>query len=174
MDETSVWNDMAFNTTIDKQGAQSVCLKRTGHEKYMASLCLADKTDGTKVKPFVVFCAIKRESNSLDEEFKPRCVVTSSGNAWMNEEVTTIWMKGVLGVFLFNRRLLVWDSYERHMNDSVTKNFKEINVDSRIIPGACTKYIQAPDACWKKPFKGRMIELYDQWLSEGVHQFTEG
>ena len=33
------------------------------------------------------------------------------------------------------------------------------------------KYIQAADMCWNKPFKARMTELYDQWLS--VHQFTE-
>ena len=33
MDETSIWNDMVSNTTIDKQGVKSVCLKTTGHEK---------------------------------------------------------------------------------------------------------------------------------------------
>ena len=48
-----------------------------------------------------------------------------------------------------------------------------MNVDSVIIPGGYTKYIQAPDGCWNKPFKSRMTELYDQWLSEVVHQFTE-
>ena len=60
------------------------------------------------------------------------------------------------------------------MTDSVRKDLKKMNVDSVIIPGGCTKYIQAPDACWNKPFKARMVELYDQWLSEGVHKFTEG
>ena len=54
------------------------------------------------------------------------------------------------------------------------KDLKEMNVDSVIIPGECTKYIQATDACWKKPLKVRMTELYNQWLSQGVHQFTEG
>ena len=49
-----------------------------------------------------------------------------------------------------------------------------MNVDSVIIPGGCTKYIQASDVCWNKPFKARIAELYDQWLIEGVHQFTEG
>ena len=28
--------------------------------------------------------------------------------------------------------------------------------------------------CWNKSFKARMTELHNQWLSEGVHQFTEG
>ena len=61
------------------------------------------------------------------------------------------------------------------MTDNVRKDLNEMNVDSVIIPGGCTKYIhQAPNVCWNKPFKTRMTELYDQWLSEGVHQFSEG
>ena len=60
------------------------------------------------------------------------------------------------------------------MTESVRKDLKEMNVDSVIIPGGCTKYVQVPGACWNKPFKVRMIVLYDQWLSEGIHQFTKG
>ena len=74
MDETSVWNDMVSNTTINKQGAKSVCLKTNEHEKCMVSICIAAKADGTKLKPFAVFCAANRESKSLDEEFKSRYV----------------------------------------------------------------------------------------------------
>ena len=93
MDETSIWNDMMFNTKIDKQGAKSVFLKTTGHENCIVSVCLAAKADGTKLKPFVVFRAAKRESKSLDEEFESRCVVKGSGNAWMNKELIAIWVK---------------------------------------------------------------------------------
>ena len=50
----------------------------------MISVCLAAKADGTKFKLFVVFHAAKRESKSIDEEFKSCCVVKGSGNAWMN------------------------------------------------------------------------------------------
>ena len=106
MDETSVWNDMVSNITTDKQGATSVCLKTTRHEKCMVSVFLAAKADGTKLKPFVVFRAAKRESKSLDEEFKSRCVVKSSGNAWMNKELTIMWVKRVSGAFSFDKRLL--------------------------------------------------------------------
>ena len=83
MEEISASNGMVSNTTIDKQGAKTVCLKT----KCMVSVCLAAKADGTKLKPFVVFRAVKRESKSLDEEFESRCVVKSYGNAWMNEEL---------------------------------------------------------------------------------------
>ena len=81
MDETSTLKGMMSNTIIHKQGAKFVCLKTTGNEKCMISVCLAAKAKGTKLKPFVVFREAKRESKSLDEEFESRCAVKSSGNA---------------------------------------------------------------------------------------------
>ena len=119
MDKTSVWNVMVSNTTIDKQGAKFVCLEITGHEKCMVSICLAVKADGTKLKPFVVFCVAKRESKSLDEKFESHCVLKSSSNTWMNKELITIWVKQVLDALSFIRQLLTWHSYECHMTDSV-------------------------------------------------------
>ena len=100
MDKTSVCNNIVSNTAMDKYGAKSICLKTTGYGKYMVSVCLAAKTDATKLKPFVVFHAAKRESKSLDEEFKFCCVVKSYSNAWMNKELTSVWVKRVLNPFL--------------------------------------------------------------------------
>ena len=60
---------------IKLQGANSVCLKTTGHEKCMVSICLAAKADGTKLKLFVVFRTATGESKSLDKEFESRCVI---------------------------------------------------------------------------------------------------
>ena len=48
----------------------------------------------------------------------------SSGNAWMNEELTTIWVKQVLRAFSFSRQLLAWDSYKCLMADSGRKDLK--------------------------------------------------
>ena len=61
----------------------------------------------------------------------------------MNEELTLDWVKRVLGLLSFGRRLLAWDSFECHMKETA----KRINVDQVIIPGGCTKSIQAPDVC---------------------------
>ena len=87
MDQTSVWNDMVSNNTIDKQGAKSVCLKTSEHEKCMISVCLAAKADGTKLKPFVIFRAANGESKSLDKELKSCCVVKISTNTSINEKL---------------------------------------------------------------------------------------
>ena len=103
MDKTSLWNDMVSDTAIDKQRVKSVCLKTSRDEKCMFNACLAAKADGTKLKPFFFLRAAKRESKSLDEEFKSRCVVKSPGNVLMNEELTTIWVKRVLCAFSFQQ-----------------------------------------------------------------------
>ena len=80
----------------------------------------------------------------------------------MNEELIIVWVKQVLGAFLFKRQLLAWNSYECLVIDTVGKDLTEMNVDSVIIPRGCTKYIQASDVCCTNPFKATMTELYNQ------------
>lgn len=173
MDETPVWCDMVAETTIDAVGKKSITLKTTGHEKPRVSVCLAAKADGTKLKPMVVFKGAKRESAALNEEFKRRAVVATSVNGWMDTELTRTWINSVRGAFSFNRRLLAWDSNECHLEDSVTDSLKSNKIDRVIVPGGCTKYIQAPDVSWNKPFKASRTEKYDEWLATvGIHEET--
>ena len=173
MDETPVWKNMVSSTTVDKTGSKDVPLKTTGHEKVKVSVCLAAKGEFTKLKPFVVFARAKRESKVLHEEYKRQCSVASSTNGWMNEELTLRWINETVGTSAFNKRLLAWDSYEAHMTEDVKLCLKDINTESVIVLGGCTKHIQAPDAFSNKPFKQKVAELYDEWLSNGVHDFTE-
>ena len=172
MDETAVWQDMVSNTTVDNIGESTIRLKTTGHEKTKVSVCLTAKGDGTKLKPFIVFPGAKRESKALNEEFRTKCVVASSINGWMNEELTVSWVKSVLGQFSFTRRMLAWDSFRCHVLDSVKQELNRAKIDPVIIPGGCTKYIQAPDVSWNKPFKAKVTERYDEWMANGQHTFT--
>ena len=90
------------------------------------------------LKPLIVF--------SSTEEFKHKCLVHSSANGWMNEELTVQWVKNVVGKFYFFRRLLAWDAFAAHLTDNVRGDtLKAANIDDLIIAGRCTKYIQAPD-----------------------------
>ena len=102
MDETPVWDDMVSSTSVDDVGVTSVNLKTIGPEKVMVTVCLSARADGTKFKPFIVFRGAKRESKKLNEDYKHKCVVATSSNAWMNEELTLTWVRSVLGAFSFN------------------------------------------------------------------------
>ena len=173
MDETAVWNDMVSNTTVEKTGSKEVNMKSTGHDKVHVSVCLTGKADRTRLKPFIVFKGAKRESKALHNEFNRKCSVASSANGWMNEDLTLRWCNEILSQFSFRKRLLAWDSYEAHLTDDVKKSLTKSIIESVIIPGGCTKYIQAPDVVWNKPFNGMIQEFYDDWLANGKHEYTD-
>ena len=171
MDETAVWQVMLSSTTVDNVGEKSIRLKTTGHEKSKVSVCLTAKADGTKLKPFIVFPGAKRETKQLNEEYKNKCYVASSVNGWMNEDLTREWVQRVLGKFSFARRMLAWDSFKCHITDSIKQELAHAKIDPVIVPGGCTKYIQAPDVAWNKPFKAKVTEKYDAWMADGAHSF---
>ena len=141
MDQTAVWFDMVGKTTINSTGAKEVALKSTGNEKVRVRVCLTAKADGAKMNPFIVFKGAKRESAVLNDRFKGRCVVTSSSNGWMNEELVLSYLRKILGIFTFQKRLLVGDTFEAHMTEAVKKLLKEMKTDDALIPRGCTKYI---------------------------------
>ena len=59
------------------------------------------------------------------------------------------------------------------MTQDVQLRLREINTEIVYVPGGCTKHIQAPDLVWNKSFKQKVAEPYDEWLSNGAHEFTE-
>ena len=141
MDKTPVWKYMVSSTIMDKISSKDVPLKTTGHEKVRVSVCHAAKSDGTKLKPFLVFAKAKRESRSWYEEYKYQCSVVSSTNGWMNEDLTLQWIKELVWKFSFGKRLLTWNSYEAQMTEDVKIPLEELNTETVKVPGECTKYV---------------------------------
>ena len=103
--------------------------------KTEVSVCLAAKADGTKLKPFIVFPGAKRKTKLLNEEFKAKCVVASSTNGWMNEELTLYWVRSVLGRFSFTRRMFALDSFKFHVMETVKRELLTSKIDPLIILG---------------------------------------
>ena len=91
----------------------------------------------------------------------------------MNEELTFRWCNEILGQFFFRKSLLAWDSYDVHLTDNAKKVLTKSKIETVIVPGACTKYIQAPDVVWNKPFKGRSEQFYDDWLTNKKHEYKD-
>lgn len=68
--------------------------------------------------------------------------------------------------------MLAWDSFRCSVLDSVKQELNHAKIDPVIVSGECTKYIQAPDASWKKPFKAKVTEKYDRWMAVCQHMYT--
>ena len=91
--------------------------------------------------------------------------VASFSNAWMNEELTLRWCDEVLGQFTFQKHL-AWDSFEVHITDDIKRKLTTSKIE------LLSKYIQAPDLVWNKPFKAKIQAFYNDWLAHGVHEYT--
>lgn len=177
MDETAVWFDMVGETTVADKGAKSIPVKSTGHEKARFTVTLTAAGDGTKLKPYVVFKGGVRKVKELQQKKGlSGNVVTTSVNGWMNEELTKDYLQRVIGKLSFKRRILVWDAYRCHLSEATRGELRKgCNITTAVIPGGCTKFIQAPDVCWNKPFKARLHELYDSWMAgDDDKEFTTG
>ena len=93
----------------------------------------------------------------------------------MNDGLTIDYLHSIIGCLSFQKRLLVWDAYKCHTSESTRSEVKKMRLDTAIIPGGCTKFIQAPDVVWNAPFKSHIRSLYDAWLSDSSqHEFTKG
>ena len=56
--------------------------------------------------------------------------------------------------------------------ETVKQELHTSKLDPLIFLGGCTKYTQAPDVVWNKPFKANVTEKYDEWMAGEVHSFT--
>ena len=76
MDKTAVWHEMIPNITVTDEGAKSVLLKTTGHEKVFA--ILAAKTNDDKRKSYIVFPGYKCEVQNLKKDPTIEKIITTS------------------------------------------------------------------------------------------------
>ena len=91
----------------------------------------------------------------------------------MNDELAQQFCPDVVGKFTFGaRRLLAWDAFRCHLTPEIRAILSSSQVETIIVPGGCTKFIQAADVSWNKPIKEHLSEMYDKWLAENEHELT--
>ncbi|CAH1763281.1 6869_t:CDS:2, partial [Entrophospora sp. SA101] len=71
------------------------------------------------------------------------------------------------------KALFVMDSFEGHKTDSIKKIAQNENTDLAIIPGGLTSVVQPLDVCINKPFKDRLCEKWNTWMSSGDNSVDE-
>ena len=152
--------------------AKDVAARTTGHEKMRITVMLCGKADGTKCKPFILLPR-KRPIADLVKNYGNRASLQFKGTTWMNQELTTNFLHAVIGGTVFRRtRLLVWDSFRPHISKDTKEQLKKLSMLSAVVPGGCTKYVQAPDVSWNAPFKAKLRALYDEWMEAGQGTLT--
>lgn len=138
MDETPCWSNMPGSTTVEQTGARSVGVKTTGHEHSRYTVILSARADGVKLKPFVVFRGKGKRVES-DLRSVSGVVIRFSSNGWMNDSLTIDYVRTIVGLLAFHKRLLIWDAYRCHISEAELRRLK---LHSAVVPGGCTKFVQ--------------------------------
>ena len=161
-DETAVWMDALNGSTLADVGAPEVSVRTTGHEKSRVTVMLCARANGSKCKPFILLQR-KRPIPAVVKKYGGRASLQFCGTNWMNQALTSKFLDEIIGGTVFpTSRLLVWDKFSCHISEATKAHLKRLKLESVIVPGGCTKYVQAPDVCWNAPFKSRIRERYDE------------
>ena len=66
--------------------------------------------------------------------------------------------------------MLVYNSFEADLIDTVKASFKRENIDLAVIPGGLTFFLQLLDVSLNKLFKHGVRK---HWMADGIHEFTD-
>jgi hypothetical protein len=172
MDETLMSFNLPSNTTVKQSGSKTVSILSTSHERSNFTVVLACLADGTKLPPVIIF-KLKKIPR---EEFPEGIVIRANSQGWMNEEEMIWWIENIWTKR--SRRgsnpksLLVIDSFSGHKTDTVKKRFREKKKDLAVISGRLTSKLQPLDVFLNKPFKAKVRNLYNHWMSEAIKEYT--
>jgi hypothetical protein len=118
-----------------------VSVKTTGHDKLHVTVMLTARSDGFKCRPFVLLKRVKPDKKIVDK-FKNKLHLSWAGRNFFNDDLTAEYLQNIIGSQFFGKRLLAWDAYRCHISKGTKKKLKELQIDTAVIPGGCTKFVQ--------------------------------
>ena len=141
-----------------------MCIKISGAEKAHFTVILSCLTDGTKLKPAVVFKRKKMSKEKIPKDI----IVFVQEKGWVDERVLFGWSKNVWfkgpSALLRGKSMLAWDIFRAHLLDSIKSEQKRNKTYQCVIPGGCTSVLQPLDVCLNKPFKVHMRQKWSEWI----------
>jgi hypothetical protein len=196
-DQTGINYEYIPKKTINTQGAKTVWIKGSGHEKdRLTAMVLADsngvkyplflvlKTGESKIAKVVQENLAQRngfgrtlwpEIEELQERHPSR--IFGNPTAWWNSKISLQFLTYHFG----HRRgtsskpvLLLWDDFSAHFTDEVKTLAGELNVILERIPPSFTWICQPADVAWMKPIKSALRRRWVEYLRTEVQRHHEG
>ena len=133
---------------------------------------LTARSDGFKCRPYILL-KNKRPIKEIVTKFKNTLHLCWAGSSFFNGDLTSEFLQKIVGSSMFGKRLLAWDSYRCHISDATKKQLKKLQIDTAVISGGCTKFIQAPDVYWNAPFKSKVRQFYENWMLHGEKSYIK-
>ncbi|CAG8539661.1 4234_t:CDS:2 [Dentiscutata erythropus] len=144
-DETPMWFDMPWNSTIDFQGVCEVPIKTTGSDKLRFIVVL-----GYWTAPHA-----NMKGDLMISTYIPQAIRSRPNG------------------FFKSKSIIFVDGHRSHVRDDVKKAFKAERLDLLEIPGETTSVLQPPDVLVNKPFKNEVRQRWEHWIDEGKKVLTK-
>ncbi|RLO09519.1 hypothetical protein DYB28_001798 [Aphanomyces astaci] len=193
-DQTGINYEYIPKQTINKEGAKTVWIKCSGHEKdRITAMLLADakgtkyplflvlKTQASKIKSVVQENLTQRndfgrrvwnEITDLHDNFPLR--IDGNPSAWWNSDISLPFLE-------YHRRgtsakyvLLLWDDFSAHFTENVTVRAKELRVLLARVPPTFTWMCQPADVAWMKPIKALLRRKWVEFLRTQIAESHGG
>ena len=97
----------------------------------------------------------KKVPADLENLETERLILSSSDNAWINEDLFLKWISRVWKPYAHNipRSLLILDQFRVHMMPSILKELEDCRTDVVFVPKGMTFFSQPCDVFLNKPLK---------------------
>jgi len=97
-------------------------------------------------------------------------IVWFQDNGWMDANLMKKYVE-YLNDELVNEdkvpRIMVYDSFKGHLEESVKEKFREYGFNLAVIPGGLTSICQPLDVAINKPFKDNLRKEWHLWMASG-------
>ncbi|KAI6215354.1 hypothetical protein M3Y94_00376000 [Aphelenchoides besseyi] len=127
------------------------------------------------MKPLVLMNK-KRQIPEVVAKYGQKLNLIWDSGSWMNDD----FVEKYLQLTFYNldsntKNLLIWDSFRAHFSTATQKNLKKCQMETAILPGGTTGFIQPADVSWNRPFKQSIRQSYEDWIvNEKNRETTKG
>ena len=104
------------------------------------------------------------------EQVPAGVIVWFQENGWMDSDLMKDYIEYFNNTEISEPRtpkMMVYDSFKGHLEDSVKKKFHDNGFDLAVIPGGLTSICQPLDVAINKPFKDNLRKEWHLWMANG-------
>ena len=170
MDETGLFLEMGFNTTIDFKGNKNIEIETNGREHYRITIMLSAAGDGTKLPPLVIVKGepgktVETKLRKLDYVRENKMFIFCQNNAWCDKYIFSQWVKQIFIPYqktLCENCLLIIDKASSHSSDDSLEILNSLNINYLLIPSGMTSILQPMDISVNKVFKDNIRYFFEK------------
>lgn len=170
MDETGIFLEMGFNTTIDFKGNKHIDIDTNGREHYRLTVMLRAAGDGTKLAPLIILKGepgktVETKLRNLSYVKNNNMYIYCKNISWCNKYIFWEWLKKIYKPYeksIGDKCLLIIDKASTHASDDSLELLKNNNINYYLIPSGMTSLVQPMGLSVNKIFKDNIRYLFEK------------